>query len=85
MGNGIIRHAKKGTEYLQGAAVGSIVISENPDKKVSKPRGSRNGVTLAKKALRKALPVSSWKMVNLTGATRYDGDAALAEWQRLTA
>ena len=81
VGGGIIRHAKKGTEYLQGRAVASIVIEEATDKKVSKPRGSRNGATLANKEIAKCLP--KWRMVSLASATRYDGAEAQEMFQKL--
>ena len=84
VGNGVIEHNKTGVQYFQGACVQTIVLEKGDEPKASKPRGSRNGVTLAKKALRKMLPTAQWKMAKLVdGSERFDGAAAVDMWASL--
>ena len=83
-GNGIIEHNKTGVQYFQGACVKTIIIEKGDEPKAKKARGSRNGVTLAKKALRKMLPTAQWKMAKLVdGSQRFDGADAVAMWATL--
>ena len=84
VGNGIIVHKSKGTEYLQGRAVASIIIEEAANKPVKKARGSRSGATLANKLIANMLP--KWKMTKLeAGYIRFNGEAAAAEFAKLHA
>jgi len=84
VGNGIIEHNKTGAQYFQGACAGTIVLEQGDERKTKNARGSRNGVTLAKKTLRKMLPTSQWKMAKLIdGAERFDGQDAVAKWASL--
>ena len=83
-GNGIIEHNKTGVQYFQGACVKTIVLEQGDEPKAKKARGSRNGVTLAKKVLRKLLPTAQWKMAKLVdGSERFDGAAAVDMWATL--
>ena len=80
----IIAHNKTGQQYYQGAAVGTVIIEKGDEPKAKKARGSRNGVTLAKKIARKMLPTSSWKMVKLLDDSQViTGDKAIAMWEDL--
>ena len=84
VGNGIIVHNTKGTEYLQGRAVASIIIEEAAEKKAKKARGSRSGATLANKLIGKMLP--KWKMTKLeAGYIRFNGQAAVESFEALKA
>lgn len=83
-GDGIIEHNKTGAQYFQGACVKTIVLEQGDEPKAKKARGSRNGVTLAKKVLRKLLPTSQWKMAKLVdGSERFDGVDAVQKWAAL--
>lgn len=80
----IIAHNKTGQQYFQGAAVGTVIIEKGDEPKAKKARGSRNGVTLAKKIARKMLPTSSWKMVKLLDDSQViKGDEAIEMWEDL--
>jgi len=82
VGNGIIVHNTKGTEYLQGRAIASIVIEEAAEKKEKKARGSRSGATLANKLIASMLP--KWKMTKLeAGYIRFNGQAAVENFEAL--
>jgi len=84
VGNGVIEHNKTGVQYFQGACIKTIIIEKGDEPKAKKARGSRNGVTLAKKALRKMLPTAQWKMAKLVdGSERFDGADAVEMWDSL--
>ena len=82
LGDHMLHHRTKGTMFMQGIALDTLVIEavESAPKKV---RGSRNGVTLARKAVRSLLPVALWKMVSLTNAQIFSGMEAVEKWNEL--
>tara|TARA_R110002153_G_scaffold33326_1_gene100608 strand:- start:7803 stop:8342 length:540 start_codon:yes stop_codon:yes gene_type:complete len=80
----VIVHSKTGQQYYQGAMVGTVILEKGDAPKAKNSRGSRNGVTLAKKIARKMLPTSSWKMVKLLDDSQViKGDKAIAMWEGL--